>query len=176
MNRLALTSVVLSVMLTPACMVSEVNVEPARAWTALSGSVAATDLDDDGSLRGSTLDELGLGGRKSNERLSLRWAQGQDRWELFGHSTDSKGSGELADDLHLGGVTLVYDQGVVDTDLRIGIYGLRWVRSVVERGPLEIGLGASLVVAEFDLDLDQDVLDSDTGVPTGEHKSTGEYA
>ena len=36
--------------------------------------------------------------------------------------------------------------------------------------------GASLVVAEFDLDLDQDVLDPDTGVPTGEHKSTGKSA
>ena len=176
MNRFTLSSFALVLMLAPACKMSQVKVEPARAWTALSGSVAATDLDEAGALRGSTLDDLGLGGRESNDRLSLQWTQEKDRWELFGHSTDSKGSGALADDLHLNGVELRYDEGDVETDLHLGVYGLRWVRSVVERGPLELGLGASLLVAEFDLDLDQEVLDADTGVPTGEHKSTGEDA
>lgn len=176
MNRFAQFFAILGVALSSACQVTDVHAVPGRTWTALSGSVAATDLDEEGALRGSSLDDLGIGGRESNDRLSLLWSDGGDRWELFGHSTDSKGTGELADDLHLGGVELRFDEGAVDTDLHLGAYGLRWVRPVSARGPLEVSLGASLVVIELDLDLDQDVLDADTGVPTGEHKSTGESA
>ena len=176
MKRIHLFALTFAVVLASACTTTEVYVEPARSWTALGGSVAATDLDEDGSLRASTMADLGLAGRESSNRLSLRWSQGTDRWELFGYSMDSTARGKLAADLHLGGEDLFEDEGDVDTDLHLGVYGIRWVKSVVQRGALEVGVGASLVVLEFDLDFDQDVLDPDTGVPTGEHKSTGDDA
>jgi len=179
MNRLPLYAAILGVALAPACQVADVRgvrVTPARAWTSLSGGVAATDLDEDGALRVSSLDDLGVGGRKSNDRLSLQWGGGGDTWELFGYSTDSRGSSELTDDLHFDGVELRFDEGAVDTDLHLGVYGLRWVRRVAQRGPLDVGVGASLLVTEFDIDLDQDVVNPITGDLTGEHKSTGEDA
>ena len=172
--RISLT--ILLVAITPACQVIDVHAVPARTWTSLGGSVAATDLDEEGSLRGSTIEELGIGDRQSNDRLSLEWERNGDRWELFGHAMDSKGSGTLADDLHLEGVELRFDEGEVDTDLHLGLYGLRWVRPISQEGALTVSAGATLVVAELDLDLDQDVLDADTGEATGEHKSTGKSA
>ena len=170
---ISLTVLVLA--LTSACQITDVQAVPARTWTSLSGSVAATDLDEEGSLRGSTLDELGIGGRESSDRISLEWERRGDHWQLFGYAMDSKGSGTLADDLHLEGEELRWDQGEVDTDLHFGLYGLRWVRPIANEGDLEVSVGASLVVAELDFDLDQDVLDV-YGEPTGEHKSTGKSA
>jgi len=176
MKRSILFAAMLMVALSPACQVADVQVIPARTWTGIGGSVAATDLDDEGAMRGSTLDELGIGDRESNDRLSFEWDHESDHWEFFGHSTNSMGTGVLADDLHLGGVEIRFDEGEVETDLHLGLYGLRWVRPITRRGALEISAGASLVVAEFDLSLEQEVLDADTGVPTGEHKSTGKDA
>jgi len=176
MNRPFTSLAILVVALSSACQVADVHAVPARTWTSLGGSVAATDLDEEGALRGSTIDELGIGDRQSNDRISLEWESDGDRWELFGHAMDSRGSGTLADDLHLEGVELRFDEGEVDTDLHLGLYGLRWVQPVAQEGALEISAGASLVVAELDLDLDQVVLDADTGVPTGEEKSTGKTA
>ena len=176
MNRSILSLAILAFALTTACPTADVRVVPSRTWTGIGGSVAATDLDEEGALRGSTLDELGIGGRESNDRLGIEWEVGDDHWELFRHATHSNGTGTLADDLHLEGVELRFDEGDVETDLHLGLYGLRWVRPIAQQGALEVCAGASLVVAEFDLDLDQDVLDADTGVPTGEHKSTGKSA
>ena len=175
LNRFFPATAILAVALSSACQVADIHVIPARTWTGLSGSVAATDLDDEGALRGSTLDELGIGKRDSNDLLSIEWDHGSDHWERFGHSTDSMGTGVLADHLHLEGEVLLSHEGEVETDLHLGLYGLRWVRPITRRGALEISAGASLVGAEFDLDLDQEVIDAE-GVPTGEHKSTGKDA
>jgi hypothetical protein len=176
MNRPLVPLALLVAALSSACAVTDVHVVPGRAWTALGGGVAATDLDDPGALRKSSLEDLGIGGRRSSSRLSVEWAGMGDRWELFGHTLDAAGSGELADDLHLDGVELRFDEGDVDTQVHLGVFGLRWLRPVAQRGALHVGLGASLLVAEFDLDLDQDVLDTDTGIATGEHKATGKSA
>lgn len=172
---ISLTVLVLA--LTSACQITDVQAVPARTWTSLSGSVAATDLDEEGSLRGSTLDELGIGGRESSDRISLEWECRGDHWQLFGYAMDSKGSGTLADDLHLEGEELRWDQGEVDTDLHLGLYGLRWVRPIANEGDLEVSAGLSLVFAELDLDLDQLALDPDD--PPGTEptpKSTGKSA
>jgi len=167
---------ILVVALSTACQVSDFRATPARTWTSLGGNVAATDLDEEGALRGSTIEDLGIGRRQSNERVSFQWKDDDERWELFGHAMDSQGMGTLADDLHLEGVELRFDEGDVETDLHLGLYGLRWAQTVAQRGDLEISAGASLVLAELDLDLEQVVLDAGTGVPTGEEKSTGKSA
>ena len=176
MNRPRLSLVILALALTPACQVSNFQVTPSRTWTGLEGNVAATDLDEEGSLRGSTIDDLGVGRRQSNERIGLQWEGDGASWELFGHALDSRGTGALADDLNLEGVELRFDEGDVQTDLHLGLYGLRWTKPIAQDGDLKISAGASLLVAELDLDLDQVVLDADTGEPTGEEKSTGKSA
>jgi len=158
-----LSIALLGVALAPACQVTDVHAVPSRTWTTLGGRIAATDLDAPGSLRGSSLDDLGIGGRESNDFLSLQWTAGGDRWELFGHSTDSTGTGDLADDVTLDGVTLDFHDGEVDTEVHLGVYGLRWVRPLTQRGPIEVGCGVSLVVAEFDLDMDQDATGKSIG-------------
>lgn len=150
-----------------------VEVIVGASWSSLGGSVAASDLDAVGALRGSTLDELGIAERQSVGQLALQMTDGAERWDFFAQRSDYSGLGTLADDLTLEGVELRFDEGDVSTDLEVGVYGLRWLKNVSSEGQLEVSLGASLLLAELDLEFEQAVEDPGTGDPTGELKSTG---
>jgi hypothetical protein len=143
------------------------------AWSSLDGNVAATDLDAVGELVGSSLDELGVGARQSVAQVGLRLTEGDVRWDIFAQRTGYSGSGVLADDLTMEGVELRFDEGDVSTDLELGLYGFRWLKHVSSDGQLKVNLGASLVLAELDLDFEQQIVDPGTGDLTGEVKSTG---
>ena len=142
--------------LSSGCKVAEVHVSPGIGWSALDGGVAASDLDELGELRESTLDGLGIGARRSIEQLSVSLSEGgHSRWDFFAQASDFVGTGELADDLLLEGVQILYDEGDVNTDLSFGHYGLRWVREVARRGDLRVGVGAGLTVVDLDVSFEQ---------------------
>jgi hypothetical protein len=150
-----------------------IEVTAGAAWIALDGSVAASDFDAVGALRGSTLDELGIGDRQSIGQLDLRMTRGDASWDFFAQRSGYSGVGALADDLTLEGVEILYDEGDVSTDLDIGIYGLRWLKAISSEGQLAVNVGASLLLAELELEFEQGVVDPATGDPTGELKATG---
>jgi len=150
-----------------------VEVTAGAAWSALDGSVAASDFDAAGALRGSTLDELGIGDRQSIGQLALRMTGGDASWDFFAQQAGYSGVGALADDLTIEGVELRFDEGEVRTDLDIGVYGLRWLKPISSNGQLDVNIGASLLLAELDLEFEQGVEDPATGDPTGELKTTG---
>ena len=153
-----------------------VQVTAGAAWSALDGSVAASDFDAAGALRGSTLDELGIGDRQSIGQVALRMTGGDASWDFFAQQAGYSGSGMLADDLTIEGVELRFDEGDVSTDLDLGIYGLRWLKPVSSDGQLDVHIGVSLLLAELDLEFEQGVEDPATGDPTGEVKRTGRDA
>jgi hypothetical protein len=150
-----------------------VQVTAGAAWSSLDGSVAASDLADVGALRASTLDELGLGDRQSIGQVALQMMAGDARWDFFAQQAGYSGVGALSDDLTLEGVDLYKNEGDVSTDLDVGIYGLRWLKPISSNGQLDVHIGASLLLAELDLEFEQGVENADTGDPTGELKTTG---
>ncbi len=179
MKRPILTLCLLTAAFSSACQLPGFDASPHVQVTAgighssLGGNVAATDLDTVGDLVGSTLDELGVGGRQSIAQVGLKLTEGDTRWDFFAQSADFSGNGILADDLTLEGVELRFDEGEVSTDLQFGLYGFRWLKHVAKQGQLEVNLGASLVLADLDLEFEQQVADPVTGDLTGEVKSTG---
>jgi hypothetical protein len=172
MNRSLLVISLLMAAASSACQVTEVEVTPGLSWNSLGGRVAASDLNTAGELRGSTMDELGIGMRQSIAQLELKLIERDVHWDIFAQSSDFSGVGTLADDITLEGVTLAYDEGDVTTDLHIGLYGLRWLKNVSREGDLSVNVGASLVVAEFELELTQD-LEVSNGDVSGDLKATG---
>ncbi len=185
MKRSLLILSLLTSLLSSACLVPgygdvpgfdrppSVQLTGGAAWSSLDGNVAATDLDAAGELVGSPLDELGVGARQSVAQVGLRLTEGDVRWDIFAQRTGFFGNGVLADDLTMEGVELRWDEGDVSTDLEFGLYGFRWLKHVSSDGQLEVNLGASLVLAELDLDFEQQIVDPGTGDLTGEVKSTG---
>lgn len=179
MKRPLLILSLLAVALSSACQLTSsdgspsVQVAAGAGWSSLGGSIAASDLDAMGALRGSTLDELGVGARQSIAQVAVKVTEGDVHWDFFAQRADFSGLGALADDLTLEGVELRFDEGDVSTDLQFGLYGLRWLKHVSTQGQLDVSFGASLVLADLNLEFEQQVEDPGTGDPTGELKSTG---
>ena len=172
MNRSLLVLSLLMAAASGACQVTEVEATPGLSWSSLEGSVAASDLTTGGGLKESTMEELGIGTRHSIAQLELKLIEGDVHWDIFAQSSDFSGVGTLADDITLEGVTLDDGEGEVATDLHIGLYGLRWLKNVSREDDLSVNVGASLVVAEFELELSQ-ALEGSNGDVTGEFKDTG---
>ena len=180
MKRPLLTLCLLTAAFSSACQLPgfdgspNVQVTAGVGHSSLDGSVAGAEIGS-GGLVGSTLDELGIGGRQSIAQLGIKLSEGDVHWDVFGQRVGFSGSGALADDLTIDGVTLDDEDGDVSTDLQLGLYGLRWLKHVSKQGQLDVSLGASLVLVDLDLEFEQKLLDG-YGDWHGEVRSPSENA
>jgi hypothetical protein len=170
MKRTLLVLSLLAAASSSACQITDVQVTPGVARGSLEGSVAGDNYDPEGGLLSSTLDELGVGARQSIAQVGVKLTDGDTHWDLFAQRADFSGSGELAANLTLDGVELDSNEGDVSTDLQMGLYGIRWLKHVSSQGQLDVSLGASLFIADLDLEFQQDH-EPDPGYPSGEVKS-----
>ena len=170
MKRSLLVLSLLAAASSSACQVADVQVTPGVAWSSLDGNVAGESVVAAEELLGSTLDELGVGARQSIAQVGVRLTGGDAHFDLFAQRADFSGIGGLGADLTLDDVTLDSNEGDVSTDLQMGIYGLRWLKPVSSQGQLHVSLGASLFIADLDLEFQQ--VEEIGGYETGEVNST----